>query len=185
MYKDIQEKVIDELHQVFGKSLNAPYIDQEQLNELKFMDLVINEAMRLMPVVPIVFRKVNNEVLLSDGCILPKGGNVIIPIYKIHHSKDVWGDDAEEFKPERFEKENLDKIHPYALIPFTKGPRMCLGYRYAMTLMKIQLANFLLRYEVDTSLKFEELEYELNTTLNVCQGYMISIKKRLIQFTGN
>ena len=63
-------------------------------------------------------------------------------------------------------------------MPFTKGPRMCLGYRYAMTLMKIQLVNFLMRYEVDTSLKFDELEYELNTTLNVCQGYMISIKKR-------
>ncbi|KAL7025579.1 hypothetical protein ACKWTF_013543 [Chironomus riparius] len=178
MHKDIQDKVVAELHQIFGKSLDAPFIDQEQLNQLQYMDLVINEAMRLMPVVPIVFRKVNNEVTLSDGCILPKGGNIIIPIYKIHHSKDIWGNDAEQFRPDRFEKENLEKIHPYAFMPFTKGPRMCLGYRYAMTLMKIQLVNFLMRYEVDTSLKFEELEYELNTTLNVCQGYMISIKKR-------
>jgi len=178
MYKDIQEKVVAELHQIFGKSLDAPFIDQKHLNELHYMELVINETMRLMPVVPIVFRKVNNEVTLSDGCILPKSANVIIPIYKIHHDMKIWGDDAEQFRPDRFEKDNLEKIHPYAFIPFTKGPRMCLGYRYGMTLMKIQLVNFLLRYEVDTRLKFEELHYELNTTLNVCQGYMISIKKR-------
>ena len=83
MHKDVQDKVVAELHQIFGKSLNAPFIDQEQLSELQYMELVINETMRLMPVVPIVFRKVNDEVTLSDGCILPKGGNIIIPIYKI------------------------------------------------------------------------------------------------------
>jgi len=178
MYKDIQDKVVAELHQVFGKLHEVPYIDHDQLNELQYLEMVMNEAMRLTPVVPIVFRLANDEISLSDGSKIPKGSNIIIPIHRIQRNKKFWGDDAEQFRPDRFEKENLEKIHPYAFIPFTKGSRMCLGYRYAMTLMKIQLANFLLRYEVDTSLKFEELEYELNTTMNVCQGYMISIKER-------
>ncbi|XP_070502889.1 uncharacterized protein [Chironomus tepperi] len=178
MYKDIQSKVVAELHQVFGKTLEVPFIDHEQLNELQYLEQVMNEAMRLTPVVPIVFRLANDDVTLSDGSIVPKGSNIIIPIHRIQRNKKFWGDDAEQFRPDRFEKENLEKVHPYAFIPFTKGSRMCLGYRYAMTLMKIQLANFLLRYEVDTTLKFEELEYELNTTMNICQGYMISIKER-------
>lgn len=180
MNKDIQEKVITELHQVLGKTLETPYIDQEQLNQLQYLEMVMNEAMRLIPVVPIVFRGVSEEITLNEGYTIPKGSNVIIPIFKIHHDKSIWGDDAEMFRPDRFQRENIQKIHPYAFIPFTKGARMCLGYRYALTLMKIQLANFLMRYEVSTSLNYEDLEYEINTTLNICQGHMISIKERTL-----
>lgn len=176
LHNDVQEKVLAELQQVFGAVTEAPYIEYDQLNELTYLDKVINEAMRLMPVVPIVFREVDEEITLSDGYVIPRGANIIIPIHKIQTDKKIWGEDADKFRPERFE--NSSKISPYAFIPFTRGPRMCLGYRYAICLMKIQLANFLMKYEVSTSLKYEELEFELNTTLNVCQGYMIGIKER-------
>ncbi|CAG9806630.1 unnamed protein product [Chironomus riparius] len=178
MHKDAQNKIIAELHDVLGKSPNAPFIDFEKLSQLQYTEMVINETMRLMPVVPFVARRVENEVAVTKGYIIPADANVFVPIYGIHRNKSIWGEDADQFRPERFEKENFQKIHPYAFIPFTKGPRMCLGYRYAMALMKVQLANFLMQYEVDTSLKYEELEFELNITLNVCQGLRISIKER-------
>ncbi|KAG5670856.1 hypothetical protein PVAND_001090 [Polypedilum vanderplanki] len=178
MFKDKQEKVVEELRQILGNFNENENLDIEQLNELKYLEMVINESMRLMPVVPLVGRRNLQEITLSEGYTIPINSTLMIPIFKIHRSKEFWGDDADKFKPERFEPEEFKKIHPYVFIPFAKGPRMCLGWRYAMYLMKIQLARILLKYEIDTSLKLEELEYKFSVSLNVCQGYKISIKKR-------
>jgi cytochrome P450 len=178
MHKDIQDKLVDELRQVLGTSTDDLYLDIENLNELKYLEMVINEAMRLMPILPLAFRVNDKQFTSSDGYVIPAKANLLINIFQMHRNKAIWGDDADVFKPERFERENKKKIHPYAFIPFTKGPRMCIGWRYAMISMKIQLANILLKYEVDTSLKLDELEFKVNITLNVCQGFMISIKKR-------
>ncbi|KAL7025553.1 hypothetical protein ACKWTF_013529 [Chironomus riparius] len=178
VFKDVQQKVVDELHQVFGKTRNTPYIEFENVNELVYLEMVINEVMRLYPVVPFVVRQVDEEIVLGDKYTIPAKAVVVVPISRVQKNKKHWGDDAEEFNPERFSKENFPKIHPYAFVPFTKGPRMCLGYRYAMMLMKIQLANFLMRYEVDTDLKLEELEFGVQVTMTVCQGYMIKIRDR-------
>lgn len=185
MHKDIQQKVVDELHQVLGKTLDAPYIDFEKLNRLEYLNNVINEVLRLIPVVPYVFRRVDEEIVSNDGFIIPINTNIIVPIIKIHQNKALWGDDADQFRPERFEKERFQKIHQYAFIPFTKGPRMCLGYKYAMYLMKIQLANFLMKYEVDTKLSLGELEFGNQVTMTACQGYKISIKERCLVHLRN
>jgi cytochrome P450 len=178
MHKDKQDKVVEELRQVFGTSTENLYIDIEQINELRYLDMVINEAMRLVPVVPVVARTNEKEITLSEGYVIPAESNLIIPIFKIQRNKEYWGEDAPKFRPERFEKDDFAKVHPYAFIPFAKGPRGCVGWRYAMFLMKIQLANFLLRYELDTTLKLDELQFKFNITLTVIQGFMVSIKER-------
>lgn len=181
MFKDVQHKVVEELYRVFGRTQDTPFIDYDKLSQLEYLEMVINEVMRLFPVVPFVVRQCDDEIILSNNYVIPVGASLIIPIIRIHRNEKYWGKDAEYFKPERFEKKSFKTIHPYAYLPFTKGPRMCLGYRYAMILMKIQLANFLMRYEVDTSLKFDELEFSTQVTLTVCQGYRISIKERNLQ----
>ena len=178
MHKDVQQKVVDELHGIFGKTLDAPYLNYDKINELHYLDLVINETMRLLPVGSFIFRENSSDIKTSEGYIVPAGTYIVIPIFDIHRSKTIWGQDADNFYPERFEKENFKKIPSYAYIPFSKGLRICMGWRYATLLMKIQLANILLRYEVDTNLKFEDLEFEFNVTMNVCQGYKISLKER-------
>ncbi|CAG9806640.1 unnamed protein product [Chironomus riparius] len=178
VFKDVQQKVVDELYQVFGKTRDTPYIEFENVNELVYLEMVINEVMRLYPVVPFVVRQVDEEIVLGHKYTIPVKAAVVVPISRVHKNKKYWGDDAEEFNPERFSKENISKIHPYAFVPFAKGPRMCLGYRYAMMLMKIQLANFLMRYEVDTDLKLNELEFCCHVTMTVCQGYMIKVRNR-------
>ncbi|XP_070505847.1 probable cytochrome P450 313a4 [Chironomus tepperi] len=180
MHKDIQQKVVDELHSVFGKTLDAPYLDYEKINELQYLEMVINETMRLLPVVPYVFRENLSDIEISEGYVIPAGAYIMIPIFELHRSKVIWGEDADDFRPERFEKANFEKIPSYAYIPFAKGPRMCVGWRYAMLLMKIQLANILLRYVINTNLKLEELEFQFNITMNVCQGYNISLNERTI-----
>lgn len=175
MHKDVQQKVVDKLRSVMGMD---DYLNFETLNELNYLDVVIKEAMRLFPVVPFIFRAVSGEVELSSGHVLPAGANVIISIYELHHRKDIWGDDADQFRPERFSRENIKSLDPYAYIPFSKGPRMCIGWKYAILLMKINLALVLMRFEVDTSLKLEDLELQLHVSMHIEQGYKISLKER-------
>lgn len=58
---------------------------------------------------------------------------------------------------------------------------MCIGYKYALILMKINLAHLIMHYEFDTRLKLDELEFKYVVTLNVCQGYQLKITERKIE----
>lgn len=178
MHKDVQDRIVKELVEVLGTTDKNAFIDFDQVNKLEYLEMVINEAMRVLPTVPVYFRAVDEEITTSEGYVIPAKAVLMIPVYTVHKSKLYWGEDADEFKPERFEKENFSKMHPYAFMPFGKGLRMCIGWRYALFLLKIQVATFLMRYEVNTTLKLNELEFKVSMALNVTQGYMISIKER-------
>lgn len=193
MHKDVQNKLVEEIRHVMPSK--AAHFDIEMLSKLPYLEMVINESLRIFPVVPFVTRQTTGEVVLS-GYTIPAKTELLIPIIKLHTNKKFWGDDAHLFKPERFEKERMKNIHPFAYIPFTskdfliakknnnfssiftEGPRMCIGYKYALNLMKVNLAHLLMHYEFDTRLKFEELEFKLVVTLNVCQGYQLKISER-------
>lgn len=173
LHKNIQEKVVAELKEVLGDDL---FVDFDKITQLKYLEMVIIETLRLRPSLPIVMRKFTDEVVTSEGFTIPKHATAIIPIVSIHRNKKYWGDDANEFRPERFE--DSSKIPQYAFLPFAKGPRMCIGERYTIISMKIVLAHFLMRYEVDSKMNLDDLDYFLGVTVNIKQGHMISIKKR-------
>jgi len=67
-------------------------------------------------------------MILSGGYNIPRGTNILIFIWNIHRNKETWGSDAEEFKPERFLPEDFENIPTYAFIPFSRGPRVCIGF---------------------------------------------------------
>jgi cytochrome P450 len=102
----------------------------------------------------------------------------LIPILHIHRNKTFWGDDADEFKPERFSPENFKKVHPYAYMPFSKGPRNCVGYKYAQNSLKVILAHFFRNFKASTTLKLEELDFEFLIVMKVQQGCKVSLSKR-------
>lgn len=97
---------------------------------------------------------------------------------EIHNNKDSWGEDADKFIPERFSEENISKIHPYAYLPFAKGQRMCLGYRYAYMVIKVFLSKFLLKYRVTTDLHLDELVIKHLLTFYPEQGFRIKVERR-------
>ncbi|KAJ8732433.1 hypothetical protein PYW07_015032 [Mythimna separata] len=143
-YPDIQEKVFEELQEVFGNS-DRP-ATHEDLPRLKYLDAVIRETLRLYPPVPFITRKVEKDVTLPSGVTLTDGCNLLVSIWAIHRNPKYWGDDAELFRPERFLDTAL--THPAAYMPFSSGPRSCLGYQYAMMSMKTALSTLLRRYRV-------------------------------------
>jgi cytochrome P450 len=103
---------------------------------------------------------------------------LVIPSFEIHRDKLIWGEDALEFKPERFSHENFKNIHPYAYIPFSGGPRMCPGYKYAMITMKIFLSKFIIKYQVSSIAKLEEFKYLMSFTPILNNPPVIHVKKR-------
>ncbi|CAI7820959.1 unnamed protein product [Closterium sp. NIES-54] len=102
--------------------------------ELKYLTRCINESMRLYPHPPILIRRAVVSDVLPGGYKVQPGQDMMISVYNIHHSPQVW-ERADEFMPERFD---LDAPMPnevntdYRYIPFSGGPRKCIGDQFAM-----------------------------------------------------
>jgi cytochrome P450 len=176
MHKDVQQKVIDEIDS-FNLEENFT-ISNEVTKDLKYIDMVLKEVMRLFPVAPIMMRETTEEIDL-DGHTIPEGSMIALITYFMHRNAKYWGDDADKFRPERFESQNVENVHPFAYVPFSSGKRICYGYKYAMYFMKIFIVTFFKSYEVDTSLRFNDIDVQLTPTLNIIQGYKISVRERV------
>lgn len=113
MHPIIQQKVFNEIFEVIiSKDVNINNV----LSCLKYLEIVLNEVMRLFTEVPFILRKSSNNLVLN-GLKIPNGVTLMIPILNIHRDEAIWGDDANNFRPERFE--NLSEIQSGAFMPFT------------------------------------------------------------------
>lgn len=175
MHQDVQDKVIVELENLFDTKDEE--VTTDSLPELIYLEMVIKENLRLLPILTLMGRLAEKDIKLKDITI-PAGANIIINMFKVHRNPLYWGEDAAVFNPERFTSENIEKVHPYAFIPFANGPRICIGKRYAMNNIKIILCHFLRNFKVTTNLKYEDLEFRNNITMRIAQGYMVKLEKR-------
>ena len=178
LHQDVQEKVIQELEYVFDSIDQVT--DNDMLNNLPYLEMVIKETMRFFPIAAFLGREATKDIKLKS-CTIPAGANILINMLKVHRNPIYWSDDAHLFNPDRFMPENISKIHPYAYLPFSKGIRNCIGIKYAMNVMKVILTHILRNYKVTTSLKLEDLECKMSLTLQVVQGYMIKLEKRVFK----
>lgn len=132
----VVEKLKAELHSVAGTGAVEP----AQMNKLEYLDATIKEAQRLIPIVPIVGRKLR-EPMRIGGRDLPAGVVASPCIYLTHHRPDIWPE-PNRFNPDRF---LTKRPSPYEFFPFGGGNRFCLGAAFAMYEMKIVLAQVLSR----------------------------------------
>lgn len=150
---------------------------------MKYLGRVIKETMRLFPIAPLLIRQVNGDLDIGGGYTLPKGSTVFLAIWKLHRSADIW-DDPLCFNPDRFLPEQVAKRHPYAYIPFSAGPRNCIGLKYAMMSMKILLATLLRNYIFmkDKHVNIEDIEIKAEVFLKTIDPITIKIKRRTNTF---
>lgn len=144
-HPDIHARVYEEIRSIFGDDPTAK-LTYSKLQELKYTEMVIKETMRLMPPVPIIGRSLVEPTLIN-GVVVPAGTNITIPVYALHREADVFPE-PNEFDPERFSPENSEHRNPYAYIPFSAGPRNCIGLRYAMLEIKAFIVKILLNFKL-------------------------------------
>lgn len=122
MHPECQEKAYNELATIFpNKEVD---VTMDDLNKLLYMDMCIKEALRVLPTVPTVARK-TTDCIEVRGYKIPAGTSLGIDIFSLHRSRKYWGDNAEQFIPERFDPENK-LVHPYCYMAFSHGPRNCI-----------------------------------------------------------
>ncbi|KAH7920360.1 cytochrome P450 [Leucogyrophana mollusca] len=125
-----------------------PRPDYRSLKDSPFLDAVIMESLRLFSPVPMTLRKAAKNTEL-DGTFIPKGTLIYIPIRVFNTWKEHWGDNAEEFRPERWHSLPGTYNPAFSLLSFSAGPHGCIGRTMAMMEMKAVLAILIAKFEFD------------------------------------
>ncbi|XP_045395060.1 cytochrome P450 4F2-like [Lemur catta] len=145
-HPEYQERCRQEVQELL-RDREPKEIEWEDLAQLPFLTMCIKESLRLYPPSPTISRYCAQDVVLPEGRVIPKGNICAISIFGIHHNPSVWSD-PEVYDPFRFDPENSQERSPLAFIPFSMGPRNCIGKNFAMTEMKVALALTLLHFRV-------------------------------------
>ncbi|KAJ7371317.1 Thromboxane-A synthase [Desmophyllum pertusum] len=127
-----------------GVHAKQPLYDVAQ--NIEYLDCVVKESQRLNPVGAGPNRECSKDYDLNDEIHIPAGTEIVIPIYALHHDPDAW-EDPEKFDPERFRGPAKDARHAYQFLPFSAGPRNCIGMRFALMEIKIALVRILMKYK--------------------------------------
>ncbi|KAF2172362.1 hypothetical protein M409DRAFT_63075 [Zasmidium cellare ATCC 36951] len=121
----------------------------EQVKDLPYLDMVIQETLRIHSTSSQGLPRVVPPGSGVDVCgrHFPQGVVLSVPAYTMHHSKEIWGPDADEFRPERWEK--VTERQKGAFIPFSYGPRACVGRNVAEMELALIVATVFRRYEFE------------------------------------
>ncbi|XP_076814409.1 cytochrome P450 4F4-like [Clavelina lepadiformis] len=158
-YPDYQEKCREEVRRVLG---DKEFISWDDVAKLSYLTMFIKEVLRLHPPVFTIARKLSRPLTFPRGfgkdqtCFdkqAPTGSSqtfnvgtaLNIPIYMLHRNPTVW-ENPKVFKPLRFSAENSKDRSAHAYLPFSAGPRNCIGKNFAITEMKVTLCKALQRF---------------------------------------
>ncbi|XP_021848479.2 cytochrome P450 CYP72A219-like [Spinacia oleracea] len=146
-HQDWQARAREEVCERFGN--NVP--DFEGLNHLKTMNMILYEVLRLYPPAVQMTRSIHKDTNLAS-LLVPSGAIITFYMQHVHRDQEVWGDDAEEFKPERF-AEGIVKATKgnTSFFPFGWGPRICIGEKFALTEAKMAISMILQHFSFELS----------------------------------
>ncbi|KAK0168545.1 hypothetical protein PV327_002331 [Microctonus hyperodae] len=147
-YPEIQDKLRSEIKDSLKN--NNGELSYDVINEMKYLNLVLQEALRKYPALYIVSRKSSKPYKIpGHDVILPQDTLIDIPIYSILNDERYYPN-PHEFIPERFSEENNDR-NRMAYLPFGAGPKKCIGGRFAMYEVKLGIITVIKNYKVKIS----------------------------------
>ncbi|XP_030764328.1 cytochrome P450 4C1-like [Sitophilus oryzae] len=174
LYPDVQEKVLEEVLEVIGPDRRVQYDD---LQHFKYLERVVKETMRVFPIVPMIVRALDADIDIGEH-VLQKGSSVVFGILQTHRNEEYWPDPL-KFDPDRFLPEEVAKRPPGCYIPFSFGPRNCIGMKYAMMTIKALVATVVRKYKVYSDYKnIEEVELRSNLVLRTKNGFKVHFELR-------
>ncbi|KAF4517606.1 hypothetical protein B566_EDAN002837 [Ephemera danica] len=147
VHQDVQSCCVEELDEIFcGSDRDVKMAD---LSKMKYLERVIKESMRLRPPVRNIGRKLHKSIKFDGYEEFPAKTVITIGIHQNHHNPDYFPD-PEKFDPDRFLPENCVGRHPFAYIPFSAGPRNCIGQKFAMMELKSTLSYVLRQFRLES-----------------------------------
>ncbi|KAG6375161.1 cytochrome P450 [Boletus reticuloceps] len=166
---EIQTKLREELLSV---DTETPSMDE--LMALPYLDAVVRETLRVHPpvpnggrvamkddVIPVEKPYTDKHGVVHDSIRISKGDPIVIPILAINRSRELWGPDAHEFKPERWQNipDAVSQIPGVwgHLLSFLGGPRACIGYRFSIVEMKALLFALIRAFEFELAVPVSEI----------------------------
>lgn len=173
-HPDIQQKLYEEVSEVLhGREKDD--ILWDDLPKLTYLTAVIKESLRINP--PVTFiQRVTTEPLIIEGYEIPEGSVMNIIIYNVLNNPTMW-EDPLMFNPDRFSAENSEKRDPFSYVPFSAGPRNCIGQNFAMNEMKTVIAKILHRFHLELH-PTHKVERQLAAVLKSKDGIMMKVVPR-------
>jgi len=167
-----EQKMIDEIDEKLDGGLQPGY---DTMQAFPYTRQVIEESMRLYPPAWVVGRRAIEDDELGDYRV-PKGTNVLVPIFYLHRSPLYW-QEPQRFMPERFAIDKKGAIDKYVYFPFGAGPRMCIGNNFAMLEMQLILVILYRRFRFRLQENFV-VEARALLSLRPKNGVMMRVERR-------
>jgi len=188
-HPEVADKAYAEVQDILGSSQSDSAADHQTTKDMPFLRAVISEALRLWPSVPSDVKQCLKDDELPSGVQVPAGCFVSYPIYSLSRRKDIWGEDAAEFKPERWLAGDTERepFTEYKYPVFNAGLRICLGREMAYLECGILLSELLRRYKfslAEHSAKWtaqkppQPVEFLVGATLSFENGLMCKLTPR-------
>ncbi|XP_037069468.1 cytochrome P450 4c3-like [Pollicipes pollicipes] len=155
---EVQRKIHDELDEVMAGRDTPP--TRDDLAQMKYLEWTIKESMRVCPPVT-TYSRTLPEAAQILGYDVPAGTDVLFFPHMIHRDPRHWAD-PDRFEPERFQPERSAGRHPYSYLPFSAGPRNCIGQRFALMEEKAVISAVLREFRVESRRQYDE------SMMNVC-----------------
>jgi cytochrome P450 len=176
MNPKVQEKLVIEIQKKIKSDDDLK--SSEIINGIEYLDLVQKEISRCLPVIPMVLRETLEDFEMEPGLTIPRNTHLVINFYALHRQPSIWGNDADEFRPERFSPENSVNRNPFSFLPFSSGPRICIAFKFSNISLKIAMIKLLLRFRFKTSMKKEDIRLKSYISLKLCTEHLMTIEKR-------
>ncbi|KXJ79920.1 hypothetical protein RP20_CCG027556 [Aedes albopictus] len=161
----VQDRIFSEILHIYNNKpqSNRAFTPQDY-TEMKFLDRALKECLRLWPPVTFISRSISEDIVLDDGNLIPAGCVANIFIMDMHRDPEQFPD-PDRFDADRFLPEVVERRNPYAYVPFSAGPRNCIGQKYAMMELKVVVVNALLRFRVLPVTRLEEINFVADLVL--------------------
>ena len=154
-------------------------IDDVKIDGIPYLHAVCNEALRYYAPVPITLRDAAHDTTIL-GQFIPKGTKIVVAPWAINLNKALWGEDAEEFNPDRWMAPGATNsggaVSNYAFLTFSHGPRGCIGSRFAVAELACLLTAFVGRYEFEMRDPNEKIEVKGGITARPRHGLWLKLK---------
>ncbi|EMR85284.1 putative cytochrome p450 protein [Botrytis cinerea BcDW1] len=173
-YPGNQERLLQEL--VDHDVTNDTEWTTDLANSLEFLGILIKETQRLHNPSYQPGRTALADVIIPGGYRIPKGSIMIIAIHHIHNNPKVW-DSPADFDPDRWNTEKVKNRHKTSYVPFAAGPRMCIGFNFALQEVRVILSMLVYRYEFEKTGN-EPVEYDPEFQLVRPNNFYVKARRR-------